>query len=314
MVVGLSSFPPKNYQQYCDQKTETTTAADAPSERDLKVLSVLDSVPTFNPLILELAFKRSKLAVPPFYLDLTDELRAKLKILIKARIRPLIVAALSDQPQRVENAIEELTKKLFTMGDGDEILPFIDALRLPPEEAVELMAAWLGITYFGHEYVLTQNELREVAAFLNSEPHTQGNFVPAHKVEIQQLIELVRDQLKSDWAKISHISHEYKRVYDGLVFHGEVREFREFLLNCEESYWELGDRLGRFEQTTLAWRDFKGSVIREASVELILDFLMLLRDLNAAIPHHPVEFDDGPFAALADDQEVAELAAGMSEG
>ena len=43
-----------------------------------------------------------------------------------------------------------------------------------------------------------------------------------------------------------------KAVEAGDKPYGEIAKFSKFLLKCKEVYWELGDLLGRFEQTSFA--------------------------------------------------------------
>jgi hypothetical protein len=299
-------FSERNYLSFCNSKKDTKYYNSDISEKDLDILSVLDSIPTFSPLILELAFDRASMEVPQVYLDLTDSMRRQLRSLMKSRIRPLIVAAYGSESRKVENAVEELTTKLFTFQNPDEILPFVVALRLPPSEAVDLMVSWVGMTYFEHEYATTQVELKGVAAFLNSNPHRQGNLNRVQREEVLRHVEYVRGKLKTDWAKIRHLSDAYKKSYESLIFHGQVSVFRDFLIKCRSSYWELGDLLARFEQTAIAWNTFSLDRRNDFSVGELLDFLLLLRNLNTVVPiqttvgNHGGAGDSG-FAGLAVD-------------
>jgi len=276
-------FSENNYREFYACKNEHKDARSKPSERDLEILTVLDSVPTFSPLILEMAFERAGLEIPGAYLDLTDSMRRKLRTLMKSRIRPLIIAAFGDQTRRVEHAVEELTTKLFTLHDVGEILPFVTALHLPPEESVDLMTSWVGITYFEHEYAAAQGDLRGVAEFLNSNPHRRGGLNRVNREEIFLHVEYIRKRMKEDWATIRRLSKEYKDAYEGLIFREDVQSFREFLLNCKNSYWELGDLLGRFEQIAIAWKSFNVVKQDEIPLGVLLDFLLLMRGLTSAV-------------------------------
>ncbi len=276
-------FSEKNYREFYACKTEQKDARSKPSDRDLEILDVLDSVPTFSPLILEMAFERAGIDVPGAYLDLTESMRRKLRMLMKSRIRPLIVAAFGDHPRRVEHAVEELATKLFSLHDATEILPFVTALQLPPEDSVELMTSWVGITYFEHEYAAAQADLLGVAEFLNSNPHRRGGLNRVNREEILIHVEYIRNRMKEDWAKIRRLSNEYKHAYEGLIFSGDVRTFRDFLLRCKNSYWELGDLLGRFEQIAIAWKSFNVVKQDEIPLGVLLDFLLLMRGLTSTV-------------------------------
>src|SRR5512134_1048913 len=130
-------FSPANFARYCAHKLQTTNMDLLAVEYDSEILKILDSLPTFSPLIVELALERNNMAIPSAYLDLTPELRVKLRAQLKGRIRPLIVAAYDRSSVSVEKAVEEMTGKLFSLHNVREILPLVQALRLPPENAIE---------------------------------------------------------------------------------------------------------------------------------------------------------------------------------
>jgi len=48
-----------------------------------------------------------------------------------------------------------------------DILPLIEALRLPIEGAQQILTSWLGIAYFEYEYSTIQKKLHEFAAWMN---------------------------------------------------------------------------------------------------------------------------------------------------
>jgi hypothetical protein len=73
-------------------------------------------------------------------------------------------------------------------------------------------------------------------------------------------------------------------MYEGLIFHGNIMGFREFLLRCKTSYWELGDILGRLEQVAIAWKAFDESQGLEITSGALIEFLILLRNLNTVTP------------------------------
>jgi hypothetical protein len=60
-----------------------------------------------------------------------------------------------------------MTGKLFSLHNVQEILPLVQALRLPPENAIEFLSSWIGITYFEYEYSMIQNHLKEFAVWLS---------------------------------------------------------------------------------------------------------------------------------------------------
>jgi hypothetical protein len=252
-------FSPANFAGCCAHKLQTENVDPLAVEYDLEILKILDGLPTFSPLIVELAFERNNMTIPGAYLDLTPELRAKLRAQLKGRIRPLIVAVYNRSSVSVEKAVEEMTGKLFSLHDVREILPLVEALRLPPENAVGFLSSWIGITYFEYEYSMVENHLKHFAAWLSKASYLTEHISLRNKEYIDGMILNIKGRLSSDWKRICALSDEYREAYSDLVYSGEIVKFSKFLLKSKQAYWELGDFLGRFEQTAIAWRVFSAS-------------------------------------------------------
>lgn len=286
-------FTPERFLKFYEYKRRSKTTDHTAYEHDLELLQVLDSIPTFSPLIVELAFERKSISIPKAYLDLTDEMRAKLKAQLKSRIRPLIVAAYGGAGLKVEKAVEEMASKLFTLSNVNEVMPLVQALQLPPEHAVDFLASWIGITYFEYEYSTLQAELVTFANWLATKASKTSNLTAIDREQVEKNIKFISTRLKKDWSHIFKLSTEYRDVYNNLIYKSDIPMFRSFLLRCQKSYWELGDLLGRFEQTATAWRTFKiASQEDKIPGATLIEFLALLRALHNT--HPPTGGDSGP--------------------
>ena len=99
------------------------------------------------------------------------------------------------------------------------------------------------------------------------------------------LVRQIKDRLSTDWKRIYALSNEYRETYSDLVYNGEIAKFSKFLVKCKEAYWELGDLLGRFEQTAIAWRVFNASYHgKRIPFSILINFFVLLRKLHDAPP------------------------------
>ena len=79
-------FCKENLQHLCEYKLSANTVDKDRLASDFEKLRLLDSLPTFSPFIVELAFRRSEIAAPECYLQLTPEVRATLNahLMVKA--------------------------------------------------------------------------------------------------------------------------------------------------------------------------------------------------------------------------------------
>ena len=70
-------FSEERFRQYCDYRISARDPTHTSVVDDAQTLKLLDSVPTFSPFLVELAFKRNGLDIPETYLQLMPEVRDK---------------------------------------------------------------------------------------------------------------------------------------------------------------------------------------------------------------------------------------------
>ena len=100
-------FSRQNLKKYCDYHFSRSLDS-ARFGSDQERLEVIDSVPTLNPFLLKEAFDKADIHVPDGYLGLDPKSHAQLKQRLRARVRPLIMAAYEPGAGNVNSAIEEL--------------------------------------------------------------------------------------------------------------------------------------------------------------------------------------------------------------
>lgn len=278
-------FCEENFLRLCEYKLASGELDGRSLIRDAEKLKVLDSVPTFSPFIVELAFERAGIVVPPVYLELSPQIRSKITEHLRGRLRPLIVAAYKQASMNIERAVEDLTSKLFCLREMSEILPLINALRLPVEMAQDVLKSWIGIAYFEYEYATLQPSLKEVALWVTRQHENVKKMSGQDRLYVKSLTEAIRKRIQEEWNSVVGISAAYRQSYDAMVFHGELDPFVTFLSGAQAHYWRMGEVLGKLEQATLVWkhctRAFQDA---ELPAKPLLELLGVLRDLLLTDP------------------------------
>jgi hypothetical protein len=250
---------------------------------DCQTLALLDGIPAFCPFIVGLAFERAGQTIPPAYLDLAPSVRAKLTQHLKSRIRPLIIAAYRDVPGNTERAVDDLTERLFLVRNIDEIMPLVHALRLPPEQAVELVQSWIGIAYFEYEYSRMQSTMKQFSDWINRFSLPRENLGFNDRTYILSLSSLIKEKIRDRWNKVVAISSEYRTSYEDMVFKGQPETFRAFLISARQRYWSMAETLGQLEQTLIAWGQYTKSYPNlPLPYAQLLEFYGILRHLHVA--------------------------------
>ncbi len=235
--------------------------------------------------MVELAFHRANATIPPVYLDLSPEIRTRLIGHLRNRIRPLILAAYSKSSVNTDRAVEVMTSRLLSLQDTGALLPLVQALRIPSAQAVDVLASWIGISYFEYEYAGIQSQLREFSEWMNRGGLVREISSLTERDYLERLVQFVRKRLKEDWARVVETSSAYRDTYQALVDKGEIKGFTEFLLGCRRKYWMMGDTLGRFEQTANVWTAHKRQLLSQTmTARAMIAFFSILRNLYGAPP------------------------------
>lgn len=273
-------FCEENLQRLCEYKVTENDSGGRAIAADLEKLRILDALPTFSPFVVELAFQRAAQFIPEAYLQLTPEVRTKLTAHLMGRLRPLIVAAYRQTSANIEKAVEDLTAKLFCLRDAGEVLPLIEALRLPAEKAQDVLSSWTGITYFEYEYATLQPKLKQFATWMAHHSHADGHLTRQDRDHIAFLAAAVRQKIRADWNDIVTISGQYRESYDAMVFQGNLEPFIRFLKTAQADYWRMGEVLGRLDMTVAVWaRSIRHCGERRLPYPLLFEMLAVLRDL-----------------------------------
>ncbi len=222
-------------------------------EDDLRLLRVLARLPTLDPFLLRDVLDAEAIAVNDRYLDISDEQWLELQGLIQARFVPIVRAAYPDA-KASRGQVKKLIEKLWEAKDEEALAPIIVTFRLPDDGALETLYSWKIITFYAFQYQRLKPALLELARWLkNSEG--MGNFGagPAWHA-LQPLHHRVRTELRTQWSKIEAILADYEDGYDKMFIRKtDPAPFLTFLRNCRATIWEIGDALGKLDQTVVCW-------------------------------------------------------------
>lgn len=292
-------FCEENFLRLCEYKLACGEIDGRSLIADAEKLKIFDSVPTFSPFIVELAFERAGIAIPQIYLELSPQIRSKVTEHLRGRLRPLIIAAYKHASMNIERAVEDLTSKIFCLREVDEILPLIKALRLPPEMAQDVLKSWIGIAYFEYEYATLQPALKDFALWISRQHDSVEKMTRQDRVYVKELAEAIRRRIQQEWNAVVGISTAYRQSYDAMVFHGQLEPFVAFLNGAQVSYWQMGDVLGKLEQATLVWKHFTRTFQDgRLPTKLLLELLAVLRDLLLTAPSMAAWGRSGPNRSL----------------
>lgn len=220
---------------------------------DLKVLGILDRLPSLDPFLLKDVFLRQKIAMHEAYFDVSEETWNEIEAFMLQRFEPLVKAAFPEEESSDDKA-RLLIDKIWEARDLEALKPLITAFRLPEGEALDIFSSWRGIVYYSYQYKLEQLKLFDLIKWLK-ENENPGAGVPANEArDVLSQMNQVREQIRKDWQTIEDIVKDYEDSYDKMFrYKVSSSEFLTFLKKSNETYWKIGNSLGRVNHAIYCW-------------------------------------------------------------
>ncbi len=225
-------------------------------QNDYDKLDVLDSVPTFNPFLLEGAFERAGVYIDTDYLLLDLNEAGVVKRRLRARLRPLVYAAFAQSTKDHNTYLESIVDKIWA-GQIDTIMPLIEALRIPRESAAETLSAWSGMTFFEYEFNRLSKDMRDFAEWFKCFSMPREALPPELAQANRHTAEHIRGKVRENWGRALTILKTYQTTYQEFI--GEetkLEPFLDFLHHSKAHFWRLGVAIGQVDQTIYAWRTY----------------------------------------------------------
>jgi len=219
---------------------------------DLRLLAILDRLPSLDPFLLKDVFLNEGIKVNQDYFEVSEEIWREIETFILLRFEPLVRAAFPDIMQSDEKA-RQLVEKIWEARDLDALDPLIKALRLPREEALQIFSAWKGIIFYSFQSEQAKPLFIEMLTWIKDLEIPIGVSV-GERNELKATLDTVRGQLRNDWQKADTILREYQDSYDKM-FKLKVTsaDFVAFLRKSRSLYWELGNSLGKTGHASYCW-------------------------------------------------------------
>lgn len=221
-------------------------------EQDMRILRILDRLPSLDPFLLKDVFINEKIDMNPAYFEIGKELWNQIELYILQGFEPLARAAFPEAVSSDEVA-RKLIEKIWEGRDLEALQPLITAFRFPPGQEMEIFAAWKGIIYYGFQHQRALPQMADMTAWLK-EVKIPVAITAAERAELKALLEVARTQMEKEWGSANRILQEYQSSYDKMFkLRTGSADFLRFLQNSSASYWTLGNSLGRVGHALYCW-------------------------------------------------------------
>lgn len=248
-------------------------------EDDLRKIHVTAKLPSFSPFLLRDAFERAALNVDLRHFRVSDAEADAMRDTLKAKLKPLAAMALTLPSTAVgDSRLDMLARKLWELDDPTFLGAFGQALKIREGQTIEVLYAWIGVSYFQREFAKRQPKLREFAEWLGGKPQIGDG-----RDEITRQTDSDRGQVRESvrwaWSQAGAIFQRYSSSYDALISKSDAKPFVDYLQSVCTDFQVLGARLALIEQCLcvhgVVAAQERGS---QVAVELLQDLAASLRD------------------------------------
>ncbi len=232
---------------------ESTTVTQDQLLRDLKILRILDQLPSLDGFLMRNALEQENITVHASYFEIPDEERAAIVQYIRSKLEPLVQAAFGTE-SATASKVSQLIDKLWEARDKEALAPLIEAFRFPDHEALTIFGSWNGITYYTFEYARAKERRESFARWLRDDALPRDYVAERHLDHLGGMLKETVRRLRWHWSAVEEISRKYETLYARFLSARDgVADFITFLRGSRELYWRMGDSLSKMNHAIHCW-------------------------------------------------------------
>lgn len=222
-------------------------------ERDAKILTILDILPSFDPFLLYQISEHNNFGIARYYFQMSQADIDRMSQLVRAEVEPLVRLSLGEVGVSPE-ASERLSGLMISNRDEDPQLGLLrDALRMSADQFSQAMFSWKAMMFYKLQLSVLEPDLKTAASGIRS-------VWPRGRIDTQyaRYVERAKDAICAAAAlafrEAKDVVAQYDAAYSAMVTGAQPAQFRRLLLESEHRYLYLGLRVARLEQISAYWK------------------------------------------------------------
>jgi hypothetical protein len=247
--------------------------------RDLKVLTLIDQLPSVDPFLLREHLRRNEIEVARCYFAISPADYERMQGFVSEQIGKLIELAYARRGHSDSEAAK-LVKILLSTQVDERLEPLRLTLNLEGEAYKDGVFSWKGFLYY--KWMLSDLWPRLIAVM--DELH-RVDLGGVRESETVRYVESATQRLGATVARyrreVTQTLMVYDRAYHELTVNGRPSAFRDFLVQAPEMFASLGERIGGISHVASFWRyRFPENAPLSTSFEEMMD---ILQDFEASL-------------------------------
>lgn len=238
---------------YRDILTELRCCDVQGTQKDERLLSAIDGLPSLDPFLMREHLRRAGFTPSRCYFDISGADSSRMFQFATREVSALVGKSSQGENSQILDKATKLATMMMSSSGQDDFEPLRVGLGMDKAAFDEGMFCWKGFIYYkwmlGDLLPKVQPVVTEIASV---------RAIGVVTGEDDRYIRMSQGRL----ANAVHVACETVRltlkIYDDafadLTVNGQPKAFREFLLNAPNLFFELGERLGAVEHIVSFWR------------------------------------------------------------
>lgn len=223
-------------------------------ERDLKILGVLEELPSLDPFLLKDKMIGEGLEVDETYFDISEEEFLAIKNYILKKFEPITRKVIGSNTEQARKHSEEFIMKLWEGQDLSYLAPITQVFNLDPSHASDIYYAWKGLSYYEFNYKKDLTTLLTFADWLQNKSQPAHYVPPEEAVELQTLSRQVAVKFARHLEQSSKILRSYNDAYEELfVREGDSKQFVSILQRSSDLFWKTSASISALNHAVAVW-------------------------------------------------------------
>lgn len=218
--------------------------------RDVRVLEIMNELPSFDPFLLREHLRRRKVDVAPCYFAISQADIERMRAFVAEEVANLIALAFGDLEV---NDGGRLVDSLLSARIDEKLEPLRMTFGLDPDSFREGVFSWRGFLYY--KWCLADltsrvnKVLDEIEALKVLPPCSRESLDYVRKAQAR-----IRRAVGRCYREVATAIAVYDDAFRDLTRNGEPRAFRTFLVRAPTMFLSLGEMVGALSHIASFWR------------------------------------------------------------
>lgn len=218
--------------------------------RDVRVLEIMNELPSFDPFLMREHLRRRKVDVAPCYFAISQADIARMRGFVADEVAQLIALAFGDL--EVSDG-GRLVDTLLSSRVDERLEPLRVTFGLDPERFREGVFSWRGFLYYKWCLADLRGRVNRALDEISSLKVTQP--CPRDSLDyIRSAQDRIRRAVARGYRQVAAAIGVYDDAFRDLTENGEPRAFRAFLVRAPSMFMALGETVGAMSHIASFWR------------------------------------------------------------